>query len=66
MEAALPRGALVEYDVQLTGVVTNMRIVTLEDASSDADPLQSLVDMGKRLPGTLARLAALVGAVKPK
>lgn len=46
MEAA-PADAAIEYDVQLTGAVHHMQILTLEPEGSD-DPVQWLVDVGKR------------------
>ena len=53
---------MLEYDVTLTGVVAHMRIMTLDKrGESSDDPLQMVVDFGKRIPGTLARLASLAG-----
>ena len=57
-----PPNEMLEYDVTLTGVVAHMRIMTLDKRSDMSDdPLQMVVDFGKRIPGTIARLASLAG-----
>lgn len=49
--SAAPQGEMLEYDVTLTGFVSQMKIVTLDDDDPSRlsdDPLQNLVDFGKR------------------
>ena len=59
-----PTSEILEYDVTLTGFVSQMRIVTLDDygAVGSDDPLEQLVDYGKRSASSLARLAGLAMA----
>lgn len=45
--AAAPSDEIIEYEVQLTGAVHHMDIVTLDEGGND-DPLQALWDAGKR------------------
>ena len=57
-----PTSEILEYDVTLTGFVSQMRIVTLDDyerATGSDDPLEQLVDYGKRSASSFARLAGL-------
>lgn len=57
-----PANEMLEYDVTLTGVVAHMRIMTLDNRGDPSDdPLQAVVDFARRLPGTLTRLASVVG-----
>ena len=44
---ASPADEIIEYEVQLTGAVHHMEIITLDEPGSD-DPLQELWDAGKR------------------
>ena len=57
--ASAPRNEMLEYDVVLTGIVNHMRIVTLEDERASDDPLDQVVEFGRR---SLARLVGLATA----
>jgi len=45
--AAAPAGEMIEYQVQLTGAVHHMQIITIPRAGSD-DPLQAIWDFSRR------------------
>jgi hypothetical protein len=54
-----PANEIIEYDVQLTGMVQHMRIVALEEPGSD-DPLQAMWDFSKK------QLSKLTGSATAK
>lgn len=59
LERAAPADAMIEYDVTLTGVLSNRRIYTVEGpAGSGGDALQRLVGSAS---ASLARFASLLG-----
>ena len=53
---------ILEYDITLTGYVDQMKIVTLEEAKQSQlsdDPLQSLVDLGRRSASSIVAMFAI-------
>ena len=64
--AGAPQNEILEYDVTLTGYVSQMKIHTLEERGPhDDDPLMALVEFGKRQTASLAKtLTALTRSSK--
>ena len=61
--AKVPSGEMVEYDVTLSGLVSNRRIVTLDDlVHEEANPLNFLLDLGKR---SVAKFTGWKGSEPP-
>ena len=60
--AAASADEILEYDITLTGYVDQMKIVTLEEAKQSQlsdDPLQSLVDLGRRSASSIVAMFAI-------